>query len=109
MVVKIHNDTWRIKLIGGNKKKMNPDQEHYYLGLTEYGTLTINIRKGLPESVARSTIIHELVHAFRFSYAHVIVDEEAMCDFFGAHADEIIALTNQIMKEVIIGADKRRD
>lgn len=109
MKIKIHNDIWKVKLTDGNKKKMTPDKDHYNLGLAEYDTLTINIRTGLPESVARSTVIHELVHAFMFSYGNQVEGEEQMCDFFGVHGDEIIMLTDRIMKGVIGSADNGRD
>lgn len=66
MKIKIHNDTWKIKMVDAGKKKMNPDKEHYHLGLTEYTKNIINIRKGMTKSVTRSTVIHELTHAFRF-------------------------------------------
>ena len=44
-----------------------------------------------------ASLRHELVHAFIFSYGHTVEGNEAMCDFFGVHGDEIIDLTNQIM------------
>lgn len=109
MKIKIHKDVWKVKLTDGDKKKMTPDKNSYNLGLTEYGKQTINIRKGLSLSVARSTVIHELVHAFLFSYGNTVEGEERMCDFFGAHADEIVNLTNQIMERVVNSADYRRD
>lgn len=109
MKIKIHKDIWKVKLTSGKRRKMTPDRDHYNLGLTEYDKLIINIRTGLPLSVARSTIIHELVHAFKFSYANEIEGEEAMCDFFGVHADEIVALTDKIMKGVITVADNGRN
>lgn len=108
MKIKIHNDVWKVKLTNANRKKMTPDKDHYNLGLAEYDKLIINIRTGLSESVARSTIIHELVHAFQFSYGNQVEGEEQMCDFFGVHGDEIISLTDQIMKGVIDSADKGR-
>lgn len=109
MKIKINNDIWKVKLTDGNKKKMSPDKNHFNLGLTEYKKLLINIRKGVPKSVARSTVIHELTHAFLFSYGNKVEGEERMCDFFGAHADEIVNLTNQIMERVVNSADYRRD
>ena len=108
MNIKIHNDTWNVKLTNANKKKMTPDKNHYNLGLAEFDTLTINIRTGLAKSVARSTVIHELVHAFMFSYGNQVEGEEQMCDFFGVHGDEIIMLADQIMKGVIDSANNRR-
>lgn len=109
MKIKIHKDVWKVKLTDGSKKKMTPDKDHYNLGLTEYSKLLINIRTGLAESVARSTVIHELVHAFLFSYGNQVEGEEQMCDFFGVHGDGIINLADQIMEGVIGIADNRRN
>lgn len=109
MKIKIHKDIWKVKLTDGSKKKMTPDEDHYNRGLTEYSKLLINIRTGLAESVARSTVIHELVHAFLFSYGNLVEGEEQMCDFFGVHGDKIIQLADQIMEEVIHSADKGRN
>lgn len=109
MKIKIHKDVWKVKLTDGSKKKMTPDNDHYNLGLTEYSKLLINIRTGLAESVARSTVIHELVHAFLFSYGNQVEGEEQMCDFFGVHGEEIVALADKIMKGVICNADNRRN
>ena len=109
MKIKICNDIWKVKLVRADTKKMNPDKDHINLGLTEYTKGKISIRAGLSDSVARSTVIHELVHAFLFSYGHTVEGEEAMCDFFGTHADEIIDIANQIMKGVVLSADKRRN
>ena len=107
MKIKIHKDVWKVKLTDGDKKKMTPDKNSYNLGLTEYGKQTINIRKGLSLSVARSTVIHELVHAFLFSYGNTVEGEEQMCDFFGVHADDILTLTDQIMERRTSADDER--
>lgn len=109
MNIRIHNDIWKVKLTDGSKKKMTPDAEHYNLRLCEYDKQVINIRSGLSKSVARSTIIHELVHAFQFSYGNQVEGEEQMCDFFGVHGDGIINLADQIMEGVIGIADNRRN
>ena len=66
MKIKIHNDVWKVKLVDANAKKMNPDPNSYNFGLTEYKELLISIMDGRSESVTRSTLIHELVHAFLF-------------------------------------------
>lgn len=102
MKIRIHNDIWKVKMVNADAKKMNPGDGRINLGLTEFTEGKINIRSGLPESVARSTVIHELVHAFLFSYGHTVEGEEAMCEFFGVHADEILSLTDQIMKGVVL-------
>ncbi len=105
MKIKIHKDIWKVKMVDADKKKMNPDEDHQNLGLAEYTKGIINIRKGMTRSVTRSTVIHELVHAFRFSYANEVEGEEGMCDFFGVHGDEIIHLADRIMEGVIDSAN----
>lgn len=113
MKVKIYNDLWKVKLVNADAKKMNPDKDHINFGLTEYAKGKISIRAGLSESVARSTVIHELVHAFSFSYGfHLLANEEteeSVADFFGTFGDEIIRLADQIMKGVVLSADNRRN
>lgn len=109
MKIKIHDDIWKVRMVDSDKKKLNPDSNHINLGLTEYTKGVISIRKGMQKSVTRSTVIHELTHAFLFSYGHTVEGEEAMCDFFGVHGDEIISLADQIMKEVFDSADNRRN
>lgn len=100
MYIKINGDIWLVRTVEGKKKKMNPEPGKIRLGLTEYLNGVINIRKGMTENVTRSTVIHELVHAFIFSYGHSVDGEEPMCNFFGAHGDDIIHLTDEIMEEV---------
>ena len=79
---------------------MNPDKETYNLGLTEYINPTISIRKGMDKTVTRSTLLHELTHAFIFAFGYHIESEEAVCDFICSQADAIMQMTEEIMKEV---------
>ncbi len=60
----------------------------------------ISIRKGLNERTTRSTVIHELTHAFMFAFGYTIEGEEAMCDFFGSQGDDIIKMADSIMKAI---------
>lgn len=99
MEVFINGYPFRIEFVDGDIDKMNPDKNHYNLGLTEYCDGVINIRKGLNDQTTRSTVIHELVHAFIFAFGYTVEGEEAMCDFFGAQADVILRLANQIMEK----------
>ena len=106
MTVYINGYPFEVVLVDGNIEKMNPDNDHYNLGLTEYLDQTINIRKGMSEVITRSTVIHELIHAFIFAFGYTVESEEAMCNFFGSQADEIMKLTDEIMKGVNSDADR---
>lgn len=100
MQVTINNIPWKIKVVKRTNKKLNPDNGAVYLGLCDYEKSTIRIRKGMNYMVTRQTVIHELVHAFLFSYGIEVSGDEPMCNFFGSHADAIVELTNQIMEGV---------
>lgn len=99
MDVLINGYPFKVEFVDGGIEKMNPDKDRYNLGLTEFCDGLISIRKGLNHQTTRATIIHELVHAFMFAFGYTIEGEEAVCDFFGAQADEILRLTNQIMEK----------
>lgn len=70
-----------------------------YLGLCECDKARISIRKNQTVEVMRTTVIHELVHAYKFSYGADISDDEGMCNFFGAHADKIVDHADFIMRK----------
>jgi len=99
MKVVINGYQFRVRFLDGKKKKMNPSKDHYNLGLTEYVDGIINIRKGMNRQTTRTTVIHELTHAFMFAFGYTIEGEEAMCDFFGAQGDAIVSLADEIMKK----------
>lgn len=107
MKIQIHNYTWTVQMIQGDSEKMNPEPDCYRAGLTEYAEQIISIREGMSRERTRATVIHELVHAFidSFGYTADEMNEEEICNFFGANADEIIRLTNEIMKGVKEDAD----
>lgn len=107
MEFKINTDTWKVVVLDGEHEKMHPEPDSINLGLTEYCENVINIRKGMTASVTRSTVIHELVHAFIFSYGYHVEGEEPMCDFFGSLGDSILELADKIMKGVNFDVDNR--
>lgn len=109
MKIKIHNDMWKVKLVDANAKKMNPDPDSYNFGLTEYKELLISIMDGRSESVTRSTLIHELVHAFMFSYGHTVEGEEAMCDFLVFMGMKLLTLQIRSWEGGGTGAYSRRN
>ena len=94
MKIKINNYLFEVEMVDGDIEKMNPDNDHINLGLTEFVESKISIRKNMSEHLTRVTIIHE------FAFGYTVNDEEAMCQFFGARADEIMQLANEIMNVV---------
>ena len=77
-------------------------------GETYYTDLKILIARTDNKSLLRSTIMHELTHAVRWTYGHMnsvevagipqeIVEEE-IANTVEAYCEEIIELTNKVMK-----------
>lgn len=94
----INGYSFKVKFVDGNGRKMKVDKNTCNLGLTEYIDGVIRIRRGMNRKITRSTVIHELTHAFMFAFGYTIEGEEAMCDFFGAQGDDIIQMADSIMK-----------
>lgn len=100
MKIKINNQTWTVKFVPGEDSHLQ-DEKDTYLGLTYYLTQEIFIRKDMASETTRATVIHELTHAAISAYGHSAdkYDEEAVCNFTGAHLDEIYNLTEKILKK----------
>lgn len=107
MKLKINGLRWTVINLEKDDKQLNPNENAHYLGVTNYRDLTISLDSSQPEELYRRTVIHELVHAFSFSYGvHLIANdstEEPVCDFMGAHLDDIYFITNKIMSAVYRG------
>lgn len=61
--VKIGSHNWTITEI---KRKNQPDGDHY--GFTNDKDASITIDSEMPDSVKRVTILHEIMHAIRFTF-----------------------------------------
>ncbi len=103
MCVEINGIVFTIVMVDAeiNTDDMYNTDDSYTMGLTNYRRQTISIRKGLTDIAKRQTVIHELVHAFMYAFGYTVESEEAMCNFFGSQADNIMKLTEKIMKGTI--------
>ncbi len=71
------------------------------LGKTDFITMQIYIRKNTPIEHQRKILMHELTHAYIYSYGfdYVELNTETMCEFVANYSDAIIRDTNKIMEE----------
>lgn len=100
--VDIHGTQWTVERVKGIKI----DKKHEdvtYLGRTYYGKHLIRMRKGLDHVNAVQTMRHELTHAMLFEYGISLSDEESICNFIGAFAEEISDKANLLVKELGYG------
>ena len=102
--IKINKLNWNVKAVpmGCDNLKMESGADCF--GIIKYTDLSIYLGITASADLFRQTTIHELVHAFAFSFGvHLFADEnteEPICDFVGSHLDDIHAITNRIMEGV---------
>lgn len=103
MIIKINGLEWTVFFVTREHDKLEMD-DMQCMGITYFSDLQIYLDKTLSAELMRQTVIHELVHAFLFSYGiHIECDndkdtEEAVCDFCGAYFGKLGKLSNKIIK-----------
>lgn len=103
MIIKINRLEWTVLFVPREDSKLEMDDTEC-MGITYFNDLHIYIDKSLSRELMYQTIIHELIHAFLFSYGiHIECannkdTEEAFCDFCGAHFNTIQKFANKIIK-----------
>jgi hypothetical protein len=97
---KINGLNWTVQSVQSENEKLKL-KNNACLGVTYCQDLQIFLDGTLAKELYRQTVIHELVHAFAFSFGvHLVANEkteESVCDFIGAHLDEIYSTANKIM------------
>lgn len=94
----INNLEWTVTYVLGFEGDEADGTETF--GETHFKELEIQIRQGLNYEIKRRTLIHEVTHAFIFSYGldGDLYSEEWVCRFLESHADKILATVEGILK-----------
>ena len=104
MQIVINGLKWKVFNAEPDSPKLKDSKDVACFGITSFPRLAIYLRNDQAKELYRQTLIHELVHAYTFSFGvHLYADEnteESVCDFFGANADKIITHANQIMEKL---------
>ena len=109
---KIHNSEWELGLIDSDDINGN-------LGITYFTDYRILLAYGKKANV-KNALVHELVHAFRWSYCNIISDqnkitmmamelEEIIANTIEAHGREIFELADKIWKDLEKEIDKVKE
>ena len=102
MEITINGLTWSIYYIA---EEHFPDKKANltYFGITYNMSLRIYINKEMHKDILRRTIIHELTHAYGFSYGYNLnkCNEEDICRFVDSHLDAIHAHTQVVMDALL--------
>lgn len=95
MTYVINNLEWTISYVLG----FNDTDGTETFGECHYKDLEIQLLQGMSYEIKRRTLIHEVTHAFIFSYGldSCEMDEEFICRFMEAHAQKILETVDGIM------------
>lgn len=100
MKIKINGLNWTVENVQRGSEKLILNGNPCF-GVTYYADLVIWLDKNQAKELYRQTLIHELIHAYTFSFGvHLVANEkteESVCDFMGSHLDEIYLTANKIM------------
>lgn len=103
ITVQINKFTYEVKFEGdGENVFLKPNSEGNLCdGLCNYIKGVIYIHKDLPKDRMRYVLIHELTHAYIEGYGlyHTSYEDEGMCDFMGAYAEDIVREADRILRE----------
>lgn len=91
MKTTINNIEWEIVLTTDSEYLKRSDGS-ITLGVTDLNVTTIYLWKNLRGQLFRKVLIHELSHAFIFSYGFYLTidEEEFLCSFIDTYAEDII-------------------
>ena len=99
IMVRINGYDWRIKFTRDKRDLMRSDGV-VTLGVTDRNDFTIYLFDGLKGDLLQKVIIHELTHAFIFSYGFYLTleEEEFVCSFLDTYARDIIREADYMLK-----------
>ena len=100
MKVKINDIEWDI-IFTNNTKELQRSDGSVTFGVTDVNILGIFIWSSLRGRMLRKVMVHELSHAFIFSYGYFLTleEEEFLCSFIDTYAEDIIEYTDSILTE----------
>ena len=91
MKLRINGLNWNVQNVQRNDEKLKSKDGDSCFGVTYYQELSVYLDKSMPKELYRQTVSFG-VHLFANERT-----EESVCDFMGAHLDEICSATNKIM------------
>jgi len=83
----INKRNWNVKLVAEDSKYLCVEEGEEVCGITSFAKATIYLNKEIDKDVMKDTIVHELTHAYLFTYGFNQFEnfnEENVCDVFGA-------------------------
>lgn len=99
MYVVINGLEWQIKRVNPYDVNLFRDDGTLTVGMTDRMQMTIFLNDKLKGLFLRKVLVHELVHAWIFSYGYIlsVQQEEFICDFISSNADDILNKADELI------------
>lgn len=99
MEIYLNGDIWGVERVYSDDPMLTMPNGVQTLGVTDNNVKMIFIDRFLRGPLLRKVLIHEITHAWMFSYGYSLpVDqEEFVCDFIASNADDIITKADELI------------
>ena len=98
----MNNYEWVVKFRNVNSNDLRRSDGSFTVGVTDLNQMSIFLCDRLKGNFLKKVLIHELVHAFMFSYNYhlTIEEEEFVCDFVASNAEDILEYSKDILLQM---------
>lgn len=103
---KVNGLNWRVSLVEPHSPMLRRSDNTITLGVTDNNDRTVYMNNRLSYDMFDKVLRHELCHVFSFSYGlHIPIEiEEMIADFLSTYGRDVIAVADDILKEVLLVA-----
>lgn len=103
---RVNNIEWNLSLVEPHSPMLRRSDNTITLGVTDNNDRTVYINNRLSYGMFDKVLCHELCHVFSFSYGlHIPIEtEEIIADFLSTYGRDVIAVADDILKEVLLAA-----
>lgn len=97
---------WRISLVEPHSPMLRRSDNTITLGVTDNNYRTVYMNNRLSYDMFDKVLCHELCHVFSFSYGlHIPIEiEEMIADFLSTYGRDVIAVADNILKDILLVA-----
>lgn len=97
---------WEISLVEPHSPMLRRSDNTITLGVTDNNDRMVYMNNRLSYDMFDKVLCHELCHVFSFAYnLHIPIEiEEMIADFLSTYGRDVIAVADDILKEVLLVA-----
>lgn len=103
---RVNNLEWNISLVEPHSPMLRRSDNTITLGVTDNNDRTVYMNNRLSYDIFDKVLCHELCHVFSFAYnLHIPIEtEEMIADFLSTYGRDVIAVADNILKDILLVA-----